>query len=154
MRGCLRAASVVAAAGLAVLGCGSSDSGSIGQAAEGASASRVIEVRQLQELKFEPATVAVKAGETVTFRITNAGTEVHEFFIGDLKAHDERDDYMRSMGSSPMKMKAEPNTVTVDPGATAELTWAFPEKGTVQFACHEPGHYDDGMKGTVKVSEA
>ncbi len=100
MRGCLRAASVVAAAGLAVLGCGSSDSGSIGQAAEGASASRVIEVRQLQELKFEPATVAVKAGETVTFRITNAGTQVHEFFIGDQKAHDEHDDSMAAMGRS------------------------------------------------------
>ena len=61
MRGRLRARSVVAATGLAVLGCGSG-SGAIGQAADKASASRVIEVRQLQELKFEPASVAVKAG--------------------------------------------------------------------------------------------
>ena len=153
MRGRLRAGSVVAATGLAVLGCGSgSGSGAIGQAADKASASRVIEVRQLQELKFEPASVAVRAGETVTFRITNAGTQVHEFFIGDQKAHDEHDDSMGAMGSEPMKMKAEPNAVTVDPGASAELTWAFPKKGNVQFACHEPGHYDDGMKGTVKVS--
>lgn len=142
----------VAAAGLAVVGCGSDSGGSaIGQGAERASSSRVIEIRQLEELRFEPASVAVQAGETVTIRITNAGTQVHEFFLGDQKAHDEHDDSMAEMGSSPMKMKAEANAVTVDPGGSAELTWTFPEKGSVQFACHQPGHYDDGMKGTVEV---
>lgn len=146
-----RAPTLLVAAGLALHGCGGDTSAGIGQAADKATASRVIEVRQLEELRFEPASIEVGAGETVTFRITNAGTLVHEFFLGDQKAHDKHDESMSAMGSEPMKMAAEPNAVTVDPGGTAEVTWAFPEKGTVQFACHQPGHYDDGMKGTVNV---
>ena len=42
--------------------------------------------------------------------------------------------------------------VTVDPGETGELETAFDEAGTYEIGCHEPGHYDAGMKLTVEVS--
>ncbi len=39
----------------------------------------------------------------------------------------------------------------MQPGATKEITWTFPQKGAVDFGCHEPGHYGKGMKGKVTV---
>jgi len=137
----------------ALAGCGSDSDSSddIGQAGDKAKAARVVEVRQLDALRFEPATIGVKGGETVTFRVTNTGKLIHEFFLGDKKAHDARDKEMKGMGAEPMKMADVANSLNIEPGATEELTWTFPEKGTVEFACHEPGHHADGMKGTIKV---
>lgn len=43
------------------------------------------------------------------------------------------------------------NAVTVRPGETKELTWKFGETGEVLFRCHEPGHYNGGMVGTIVV---
>jgi uncharacterized cupredoxin-like copper-binding protein len=43
------------------------------------------------------------------------------------------------------------NAVKVGPGETAELTWRFDETGTLLYGCHEPGHYEGGMVGTIEV---
>jgi len=135
---------------LAVLGCACGSTG-VGHAADRAKASRVLELRALDSNRFEPDAFQVKSGETVTFRITNVGTEIHEFVLADRKGQDEHEKEMAAMGDKPMQMKDEENEVSLDPGATKELTWTFPDKGTVQFACHEPDHYSHGMFGTVKV---
>jgi uncharacterized cupredoxin-like copper-binding protein len=138
---------------LATAGCGGdSEPADVGAAGDKANASRTIEIRQLDAFRFEPAAIQVKPGETVTIRVTNAGSQIHEFFLGDEKAHDERDAEMKDMGSEPMMMRDMANGVTVDPGASKELTWTFPAKGSVEFGCHEPGHHDKGMKGTFTVA--
>lgn len=144
---------IVALAAIVLAACGSDDSGAgdIGEAADAAKAGRTVEVRQLDSLRFEPATVEVGPGETITFRVTNGGAQIHEFFIGTQSDHDTRDGEMRAMGSSPMMMADRPNFVDIAPGATEELTWTFPQRGEIEFACHQPGHYADGMKGTVRV---
>jgi len=43
--------------------------------------------------------------------------------------------------------------VSVEPGKRGELLWQFSRAGTVGFACLQPGHYDAGMKGQVKVAD-
>lgn len=136
---------------VALLGCGGDSEADVGQPGDKARSSRTVEVRQVNGMRFEPSSVEVSASETVTFKITNTGTQIHEFFLGDQKAQDARDDEMKSMGAAPMKMPDLTNGVTVEPGETKELAWTFPEKGTVAFACHQPGHYSAGMKGTAKV---
>lgn len=35
---------------------------------------------------------------------------------------------------------------------TALDTWQFSHAGTLEFACHEPGHYETGMRGQLIVS--
>jgi len=135
-----------------LVGCGSDSATDIGKAAEKAKASRVIEIRQLDTHRFDPANVQVKAGETVTLHITNTGSQIHEFFLGVKKDQDARDTEMKGMGSNPMKMPNTVNDVTVDPGGSGDITWTFAKKGTVDFGCHEPGHYADGMKGTITVA--
>jgi len=136
---------------LTLVGCGSDSAPGIGKAADKAKATRVIEVRQLDTHKFDPSTLQVKAGETVTIRIINTASQIHEFFLGDKNAQTAHNKEMAAMGSNPMKMTDTANAVTIDPGASKELTWTFPKKGTVDFGCHEPGHYLDGMFGSVKV---
>ena len=36
----------------------------------------------------------------------------------------------------------------------AITTFTFEEPGTYEFACHLPGHYQYGMKGTIEVVPA
>jgi len=135
---------------LALIGCACGSSG-IGHAADRAKATRVLEVRALDSNRFEPDAFRVSPGETVTFRVTNAGTEIHEFVLADKKGQDEHEREMAAMGDQPMQMPDEEHEVSLDPGATKELTWTFPDKGTIQFACHEPDHYVHGMFGSIKV---
>lgn len=41
--------------------------------------------------------------------------------------------------------------VSVESGENASLTWRFTESGEVLYGCHEPGHYEGGMVGTIGV---
>src|SRR3990170_8365873 len=43
---------------------------------------RTIEVVALDELSFDPGTIEIDAGETVRFVVTNAGSTVHDFYVG------------------------------------------------------------------------
>lgn len=47
----------------------------------------------------------------------------------------------------------DPNSVLVEPGKTAELTWTFSKAGHLEFACNIPGHYQAGMVGKLNVSQ-
>jgi uncharacterized cupredoxin-like copper-binding protein len=84
--------------------------------------------------------------------VTNTGTQLHEFVLGDAKVQDDHEKEMKDMAPENMKMADTANAVDVDPGETKELTWTFPKKGTVIFGCHVPQHYAGGMKGTITVS--
>jgi uncharacterized cupredoxin-like copper-binding protein len=75
----------------------------------------------LDSLRFEPDRITVQRGETVTFRLVNAGHLAHEFTVGGPAAQELHDDQMAQMdmsgegqgmamsgGSSPMKMSHDP----------------------------------------------
>jgi uncharacterized cupredoxin-like copper-binding protein len=47
----------------------------------------------------------------------------------------------------------DPNSVLVEPGKTAELTWTFSKATNLEFACNVPGHYQAGMVGKLTVSQ-
>lgn len=123
-----------------------------GHPAEASEATRTIEIEAADTLKFDPASVELKAGETVTFRIHNVGATRHEFVVGTADEQEHHSEEMQEMAGSGAMMHDEPNAVGIEPGQTKELTWTFPEAGTAEFACHEPGHYPAGMKGTITVS--
>lgn len=46
----------------------------------------------------------------------------------------------------------DPNSVLVEPGQSAELTWTFAQATALEFACNIPGHYQAGMVGTLEVA--
>lgn len=142
----------LAVGGLLLVGCGGGGGG-IGEAGEKAKASRTVEVQLKDNSTIEPALIPVKPSETITLRITNSGSRIHEFFLGNEEAQDTREDLMKDMGAAPTDMADRPNSLTVNPGATEEITWSFPKTGSVQYGCHQPGEFAKGMKGSVKVSE-
>lgn len=44
------------------------------------------------------------------------------------------------------------NVVSVEPGATGEITFTFAKVGTLLMGCHETGHYAAGMVGTINIT--
>jgi uncharacterized cupredoxin-like copper-binding protein len=100
-------------------------------------------------MRFKPASIKVKRGETIRFIVRNAGKLKHEMVLGTIKELKEHAELMRKF---PAMEHADPNQVSVDPGMTGELIWQFTKAGTFDFACLVPGHFEAGMVGKVRVS--
>lgn len=109
-----------------------------------------IEVTLTDALKVEPATMSVTAGVPVTFVVTNTGTILHEFVLGDEEVQAEHEAEMEEEGGMSMP-EDEPNAIGVEPGQTKELTFTFDEPGATLAGCHVIGHYAAGMKATITV---
>jgi uncharacterized cupredoxin-like copper-binding protein len=121
----------------------------IGSAGDPAKVSRTVKVDMTDNMRFTPASVDVKQGETIRFVVRNSGQLKHEFVLGTdeaLKAHGEL------MKKFPEMEHSDPNQVTLQPGKTGEVVWRFTEAGKVAFACLQPGHFDAGMRGMVTVA--
>jgi len=110
--------------------------------------SRTIRLVMSDDMKFTPAEIEVKRGETIRFVLKNAGQIKHEMVIGSMAELKQHADLMRRM---PGMEHADSNQVTLAPGKTGELIWQFTKAGSIDFACLEPGHFDAGMRGAVSV---
>lgn len=99
---------------------------------------RIIKIAVTDLLLFDPNVVAVQQGETITFRLTNAGQATHEFKVGPMQ--EVFDD-----------LPSTPEVAGITPGSTKELTYTFSATGPYAFACHAPGHFENGMYGFVNV---
>ena len=100
-------------------------------------------------MRFTPASIEARQGETIRFVITNSGQLKHELVLGTEK---ELKDHYEVMKKHPEMEHADPNMVTLAAGKTGEIVWRFTRAGKVDFACLQPGHYDAGMKGLVRVA--
>ncbi|MEO8642889.1 cupredoxin family protein [Pseudomonas sp.] len=143
-----------------------------GQPAQAAKATRSVEV-VMGDMSFTAKAIDIKAGETVRFVLVNKGQLLHEFNLGDAAMHARHQQEMMNMQQSgmltPTGMKEmdhgamagmghemkhdDPNSVLVEPGKTAELTWTFTKATNLEFACNIPGHYQAGMVGKLTVSQ-
>jgi len=105
---------------------------------------RIVHLAMSDALAFEPSAVTVTKGETIRFVLTNSGSAVHEFQVGpaDKVAADEVDGVV-------VVEKDE-----LDAGSTRAVDYTFSGDGPYAFACHEPGHYQAGMKGTITIAGA
>jgi uncharacterized cupredoxin-like copper-binding protein len=110
--------------------------------------SRTIDVEMSDAMRFSPADIKVKRGETIKFVLKNKGKVKHEMVLGSI---DELKEHAALMQKFPEMEHADPNMVSVDPGQTGELVWQFTKAGTFDFACLQPGHFEAGMVGKVAV---
>lgn len=110
---------------------------------------QTIEVTLTDALRMEPAEMTVKAGQPVTFKLTNTGAIDHEFYIGDEAAQTEEE---QKMQSGEMVMDTAEG-VSLKPGETKDFTYTFTEAGQTLAGCHVAGHYGGGMKATITVTE-
>lgn len=120
----------------------------VGKPGDPKKVSRAIQVVMSDDMKFTPANINVKRGETIKFVVKNAGQIKHEMVIGSMAELKEHAEMMRKM---PGMEHTEPNQVTLDPGKTGALIWQFTKAGTFDFACLQPGHFEAGMMGKISV---
>lgn len=118
-----------------------------GEPGDQSEADRTIEISALDPLAFDPDSVEIESGETVTFVVSNDGENSHEFVLGD---NSYQEDHAAEM-SGGEDMGMGPNQIGIQPGEAKSLTWTFTEVGEVLYGCHEPGHYEGGMVGTAEV---
>lgn len=128
---------------------GHHESDAIGEPGKVADVKRTISVDMTDAMRFTPNSISVKQGETVKFVVKNSGKVKHEMVLGSEK---ELKEHYEAMKKFPEMEHADPNMVTVQPGQTGEIIWKFSKAGVINFACLQPGHYDAGMKGAVKVA--
>lgn len=110
--------------------------------------SRTIQVSMSDDMKFTPAKIDVKRGETIRFVVTNAGRIKHEMVIGSMAELKQHAEMMRKM---PGMEHDEPNQIAPAPGKSGDLIWQFTKSGAVDFACLQPGHFEAGMVGKVSI---
>ena len=82
-----------------------------------------------RDVRFEPATVTVTAGEWVVLEFTNEDTVVHDWMVEGVPNLD----------------------VPARPGQTAKLRFVLDTPGTYMVMCSIPGHAEAGMVGELVV---
>ena len=102
---------------------------------------------KLEEFKFIPDSFSVPAGAQVTMEMENTGALEHELVIMLLSKDatlpfDENDE-------ANIYWEAE-----LQPGTKQSVTFTAPsEPGEYQLVCGTAGHLEQGMKGTLTVTE-
>ena len=119
-----------------------------GQTGDPRKAKRTISVDMSDAMRFAPAEISVKRGETVRFRVTNSGKQMHEMVLGTMK---ELKDHAALMKKHPGMEHDEPYMAHVQPGKRAEIIWRFTKPGEFHYGCLIPGHFEAGMVGNVAV---
>jgi uncharacterized cupredoxin-like copper-binding protein len=121
---------------------------SFGRAGDPKAVTRTMKIAMSDTMRFSPATLSIKQGETVRFIVRNDGKVLHEMVLGtpeDLAKHAEL------MRKFPGMEHDEPHMVHVKPGRSEVLVWQFNRPGEFRFACLVAGHYEAGMTGTITV---
>lgn len=110
--------------------------------------SRTVNLDMSDKMRFTPAELTVKQGETIRFRVKNSGQLMHEMVLGgmeDLKQHAE------VMKKNPEMEHDDPYAVHVAPGKTGAMVWQFTKAGEFNYGCLVPGHFEAGMMGRIRV---
>ena len=122
-----------------------------GVAAGAKAARRTIAIDMSDAMRYSPAALTVRQGETVRLAITNRGQAMHELVLGTRAELEEHAALMRKF---PEMEHDEPWMAHVPPGKTVNIVWTFNRAGSFHFGCLIPGHFEAGMVGTVEVQPA
>jgi uncharacterized cupredoxin-like copper-binding protein len=109
---------------------------------------RTVDIRMSDDMRFTPAHVTVREGETVRLRVRNTGRVMHELVLG---TREELDAHAELMRKHPGMEHDEPYMAHVAPGARGEIVWQFTRAGEFHYGCLVPGHFEAGMRGRITV---
>lgn len=125
----------------------------IGKPGTSAAVTRSVKIVMTEDedggMMFQPASLAVKEGETLRLKFTNKGEIDHEFVMDVQEGIIEHKVLMEKF---PEMEHDDPNSIRLPAGQSGEIIWTFAKAGDFGFACLIPGHYESGMKGEITVS--
>jgi uncharacterized cupredoxin-like copper-binding protein len=110
---------------------------------------RTIAIDMNDTMRFSPADITVKQGETIKFVVKNSGKMMHEMVLGTMAELKEHGEMMRK---HPGMEHDEPYMSHVSPGKKEQMVWQFTKAGEFNYACLVPGHFEAGMVGKIKVA--
>lgn len=110
---------------------------------------RTITIDMHDTMRFGPADITAKQGETIKFVVKNEGKVMHEMVLGTL---DELKEHGEMMKKHPGMEHDEPYMAHVSPGGKTEMVWHFTKAGEFHYACLIPGHFEAGMVGKITVA--
>jgi uncharacterized cupredoxin-like copper-binding protein len=102
----------------------------------------------LTEFKITSSLDTFQVNVPYHFVVTNQGTVEHEFYIMPPESAQISQDQVKQLalaGIPPTQLQ---------PGQTATLDYTFTKaapSGTLEFACHLPGHFEAGMHLAITV---
>jgi plastocyanin len=122
---------VLAGATLAACGGGGGGASAAKPAAGGGGAAQNVDIKGLDTLKFDPATLTVRSGQPVHLTLASTGSLVHDWVVDNLDG--------------------KKVSVEAAAGQSASTDFTVSRAGTYQFYCSQPGHREAGMVGTLTV---
>lgn len=128
----------------------SSEEKTFGKAGDPKKVVRTVNVDMSDKMRFTPAALTIKQGETVKFLVKNSGKTMHEFVLGTLPELKEHSELMKKF---PAMEHDEPYMAHVAPGKTETIVWQFTRGGEFHFGCLLPGHFEAGMVGKINVTQ-
>jgi uncharacterized cupredoxin-like copper-binding protein len=130
---------ILAAVGLLLSGCGTS---------------KATEVKiTLKEFGIESSMTDFQKGVPYHFVVTNEGAAEHEIMLMPPVTTDATGMAM-NMGELDKTALAMIDASDLPSGTTASFDYTFTKSagaGSLEFACHTPGHYEMGMKLPITV---
>jgi uncharacterized cupredoxin-like copper-binding protein len=82
-------------------------------------------------MQFQPASIAIPAGQPFELTLENVGPMTHDFSLSE--------------------GVAQPVTIEVKPGESSSATFTIDKPGAYSFVCNQPAHALAGMRGTIVV---
>jgi uncharacterized cupredoxin-like copper-binding protein len=121
---------------------------------------RVITV-ELSALAYKPNVIRVSKNESVQFKFVNKTNAPHEALIGSTAEQVKHAKEMKAMAkemagdSTHMDHSAQNGKgyVLIKANSVKTLNYKFGKAGRTTIGCHQPGHWEGGMKITVLVQE-
>jgi uncharacterized cupredoxin-like copper-binding protein len=110
---------------------------------------RTVTLRMGDDMRFSPAHLEVRQGDTLRLMVHNAGKRLHELVIG---TRQELDEHALLMHRFPNMEHDAPYMAHVEPGKISEIIWTFNRAGDFEYACLIAGHFQAGMRGTLRVT--
>ena len=110
--------------------------------------SRTVKIDMADTMRYSPAEITIKQGETIRFEAKNSGKIMHEIVFGTMK---ELKEHAELMKKHPGMEHDEPYMAHVAPGKTEHVVWQFTKPGEFYYGCLIPGHFEAGMIGKVIV---
>ncbi|MEO7556800.1 MAG: plastocyanin/azurin family copper-binding protein [Acidimicrobiales bacterium] len=135
-----------AAAAIAVVVAGTATAGVLAHPAPASDGGMQTIDLGIHHSRFSTDAIEVKAGTTVRFVVTNDDPILHELIVGPPELH------QRHEAGTEAAHDPRPGEVTIQPQTSATTEYTFDTPGTVEFACHLPGHRAYGMTGQVTVT--